>query len=510
MSTSRRPRILMSFCTDWYWLDVAESLVKLGIQIDFLISRPPEVQAAAKKRLRGTTVLNQDTLEYPHLIRAANRENPVVLSAPILNQLKECEIEFLQITDRLAFFPLSVARRREIFKELVRYWYWFFQDHKLDAIFLTDAPHVGFDTVMYSVAKTFFSLPIISIRRPFIRDRMILVNEYNAFLPKVPKRFQLTSTKKQLETLVGKELIEDVFTVNAWQKKDKQISEHIHTRTQLNLRALFRLLQILNPLNWYAYITSLFTLSKYGGFNYNDGQIKMVEKICGVYHRYHLQQQRDYYDTLTSTFSWHQKSKFIYFPLHLQPERSTIPEGGVFEDQMMALDILRACLPSGWKILVKEHPRQFHKFDFQKHMYRSKAYYKRIHEMKNVTLCPMHIPQEELVKRAELTATITGTGGWESLCIGKPAFVFGNTWYGGCQSCFYIDSVTAAKESLAEARKKKFSEVELDVLRFLAYYRDRLLVASNAREFALQSDRPYQKLVDNMAIAVQKEISNAL
>ncbi len=496
------PKILMSFCTDWYWYDVAKALIASGMDLAFLVSRPPAVQQRARKELKKTVVIDQDTLEYPYLIEQLNVDNPIILNQEMLNRLQSAEFEFLNISDRLSFFPITVKRRRYIFKELVRYWYYFLQQNKLDAILLTDTPHVGFDTVLFAVAKNIFHLPIISIRRPFIQDHMLLVRDYHDELPKVPREYLSHASLKQLENTVGRDLIRDTFGKNTWQKKDLEITKSIFRLNEATI--LTRILGNLSLGAMYRYFQSLFELSKYGGFNYNNGQIKLIEKLCGVFHRFSLQRQRRLYESLSQNFNW--PDKFIYFPLHLQPERSTIPEGGVYEDQLLAIKLLERCLPTDWKIVVKEHPRQFLPYDFQKHFFRSMNYYRQISNFSSVVLCPMQITQEELITRAQLTATVTGTGGWESLLAGKPTLVFGNAWYSGCRSCYTVDSIENVRRAIRKTVTKTKLEVRLDVLRFLAYYRDRLILASNAKMIARLSSRPYKLLVANMARAVIEEI----
>ena len=49
---------------------------------------------------------------------------------------------------------------------------------------------------------------------------------------------------------------------------------------------------------------------------------------------------------------------FIYFPLHFEPERTTNPDGGDFQDQFVTLSKLRNLVPKNIYILVKEHPSQ--------------------------------------------------------------------------------------------------------------------------------------------------------
>ena len=47
------------------------------------------------------------------------------------------------------------------------------------------------------------------------------------------------------------------------------------------------------------------------------------------------------------------------FFLHFQPERTTLPEGYGFAQQLAAIIALDGALPEGTKLYVKEHPTTF-------------------------------------------------------------------------------------------------------------------------------------------------------
>lgn len=115
-------------------------------------------------------------------------------------------------------------------------------------------------------------------------------------------------------------------------------------------------------------------------------------------------------------------ASYIYFPLHLQPELTTSAVGGIYADQLLALEALSARMPEGHIIYVKENPKQTEK-------QRGPLFYKRLRALKNVRVVPLRESSVELIRGCLAVATITGTAGWEALFHGKPVLVFGSAWY---------------------------------------------------------------------------------
>ena len=113
---------------------------------------------------------------------------------------------------------------------------------------------------------------------------------------------------------------------------------------------------------------------------------------------------------------------YVYAPLHNQPEMSTSSLGGAFRDQLLMVEALAADLPEGWRIYVKENPRQGS-------FARGPMFFHRLTRIRGVQLVPSDANSFELSGRAQFTATVTGTAGYEALRKGRPAMVFGNPWY---------------------------------------------------------------------------------
>ncbi len=120
--------------------------------------------------------------------------------------------------------------------------------------------------------------------------------------------------------------------------------------------------------------------------------------------------------------------KIVYFPLHLQPELTTSAIGGIFQDQLLAIEILRNLLTDDWIILVKENPKQGH---FQ----RGDLFFKRLSRISGVYWVDKYYPSEKILKKSSLTALISGTAGWEAIKGGCKCIVFGQAWYSSLPGC---------------------------------------------------------------------------
>ena len=138
---------------------------------------------------------------------------------------------------------------------------------------------------------------------------------------------------------------------------------------------------------------------------------------------------------------------FIYVPLHIQPEASTTPNGGLFAHQHLMVDMLSKRAPDGWQIVVKEHPNQL-KFYYPNQLFRSPGYYRSLAAYRNVTLCAVDESPVALTSKARAVATVTGYSGWQAVNWGVPVLAFGHPWYEFCHGVFSIRSESDLREAL--------------------------------------------------------------
>lgn len=163
--------------------------------------------------------------------------------------------------------------------------------------------------------------------------------------------------------------------------------------------------------------------------------------------------------------------KFIVFFLHLQPERTTLPEGYGFTQQYKAITLLNELIPNDWKIVVKEHPATFYRYCTP--MGRWPGYYQALAALDKVVLVPLEADTYELMEHSKAVSTIAGTVNRESMMMGKPVIMFGLDFYFGEKPegiYFYQDnaSLKAFLDSIdnlaADDIKKSFHEYTLNYM----------------------------------------------
>jgi hypothetical protein len=115
--------------------------------------------------------------------------------------------------------------------------------------------------------------------------------------------------------------------------------------------------------------------------------------------------------------------KFVFFPLHFQPEASTSAKGRHFVDQREAVALVAESLPTNWMLVVKEHPHQWRR------LYpRSRNYWKRIASIPKVRVIPHDYENPSIIQRCEGLVSIShSTLGVEAWANGKKVVFLGDS-----------------------------------------------------------------------------------
>jgi hypothetical protein len=127
--------------------------------------------------------------------------------------------------------------------------------------------------------------------------------------------------------------------------------------------------------------------------------------------------------------------KFIYYPLHFSPESSINTPAPYYIDQMRAVDAIRHAMPGDYTLIVKDHPHAL--------LVRRKGLMDKIRRSSGVRVIHSGVSGRELILRAALTISVTGTSTLEAFLLGKPSLTMGNMfaskYFGGVTPLLGLD-----------------------------------------------------------------------
>jgi len=318
-----------------------------------------------------------------------------------------------------------VDERKNYYYDLLGYWYGVLNKYKPEAIIFSAPPHPTFSYLIFELARLLNINTLMFDLAP-VAGRMIWYNDFwqgnralkEELIKNKNKNFSLADLSEDLRAYF-KLQIDETKDATPYYLKHDRIKNNLVNKTILKQKILFKSLKDLTFFKKiFLYLKKLII----------GNTQKEYARFCDP--------QPDL------------SKKFIYVPLHYQPECNTSPMGGAFVSQILMIKTLSAALPEGWRIYVKEHPVQWMAFGLNYTDSRYPDYYKEIARVKNVHLIPVETDTYYLVKQAQAVATVTGTAGWEAVLRGKPALIFGCAWYNDCPGVWQINDVLTCRQAL--------------------------------------------------------------
>lgn len=397
---------------------------------------------------------NFDRVEFPHTIfhdyhdARAGRPSPqvdaTVFPPPgedLLKELVDVESTILVLMNK-RFEWMGENQKKHLYYTYVQYWDGVIKKYQPDAIIMPSAPHTIYDLVVYGLNKL-YGIKTIIFELTAIYDRSIIMNDY----VKGFARLQETLLENKGKNFSVVDLEEDIRKYYANQTNPHESS------TPYIIKSLG---DIYSPKNIAkAKSTALWRSLRDRVFWERLGQrIMRIGKGSPQKEYESLQVEPNF------------SKKYIYMPLHYQPECSTCPLGGVFVDQLLAIKILSYCLPEDWLIYIKEQPFQWKPRGPVYFKYRFEGYYKIIAGLSNVRLVPIATDTFRLIANAAAVASVSGTAPWEGLFRDKPGIFFGYPWYRDCPGLFKVTDVASGKEAL-EKIKNGFRPDKQELLNYL-------------------------------------------
>lgn len=114
-------------------------------------------------------------------------------------------------------------------------------------------------------------------------------------------------------------------------------------------------------------------------------------------------------------------NKFVYLPLHLQPEASTNPLGYLYNRLPVLIVEVLNLIPKDYKIVIKENPKQTSHSRILR--------YSDLFDNSRIHIINSSFSTYELISKSSLVISITGTAILEASIMGKNAVLLGNNIY---------------------------------------------------------------------------------
>ncbi len=370
------------------------------------------------------------------------------LDEELIERMRSCECVFLSMAARYTHrsryklsgeMPFS-ERQRQYFSHL-RYWNDFLDTRKIDIVLMYHLPHKCYDWVLYHLCKL-KRIPLLYVEHLVSIDTVFMVTDWE-------------------ESSIA---LRDAVTRVTREYADPSIPVPLSDKYQWYFENYRREI----PVAWYKPTKDALARRSFV-LKWRKKAIQMLARSPRAFFRAVLSRQ-----FWSRKLTQHKTIRFydsharipdlslpyIYVPLHLQPEATTLPLAGAYADQERSIQLIAAHLPKHVRIYVKEHPAQGERW-------RSIAFYKALLALPCVTLVPRDMNTFELLDRAIAVATATGTAGFEGFMRQKPVLMFGHIYYQYAPGIHRIRTSDDCKRALDAILSGTETTSERDVRLFL-------------------------------------------
>lgn len=423
------------------WIELAKEMQeKKGWQPIYWVTTPKN-EKFIQKSFPNTHCQNFISATRGEYVPLNESKEIIPLDSNILLQYSHYEKIALKMMDRMdaTAYSFNYSERLQLYHDFLTYWINAISVLEADYVVFSESPHALFQYILYAVCKenrvkvlrftpthieglTFLSYGIGG--SPNYLKEMIASNpkttpfaeaylaksrgEYSKALPYYMKDINQKSSVLETVKNIGGKLQRFLFsqTVSTAYKKSANVALSDAKITKYNL---------------------------------------LLYKLKGVLFKKKLKKSYDYL-----TVEANLTKPYIYVALHYQPEKTTSPEGDIFVEQWLMVQMLAHLVPDGWMVYVKEHNSQFAERLYGEQG-RTHDFYQRLSEFENVKLIASQTSSFDLIDNAQAAATVTGTVGLESAIRSVPVLSFGHAWYTSCEGVFDVknsDDVRAVLQKI--------------------------------------------------------------
>jgi hypothetical protein len=351
---------------------------------------------------------NSSNFKYVDLMNPANEINDkhLVLYSSIINTLlsKYC-VYYYRIFSRYSEALRISKNITEIEDTVLRFLVQcleIFRSNNINSVWFQHYPHLPLEYIALTIAKE-LSLPSFYI--------------YNFPLDK------LTGNSRSIILEANESLPSSLFTkrlgpIGNSYNTNKEIFENIAIGDQSKVVSLKRFVIELMTLVQCTGIIGLYSkISKY-----------ILRYVFRIVYNHKRLSYINYYKKKSNKELKLQGLKYFYFPLHHQPEASTMVKSDLYEDTLFAIKSIHSSLNQDEYLIIKEHPLYWKKRTLEDiSHYRNHKFLDSITQLNKVIVADISQSSKSLIKFAIGTITVTGSVIVENYLKGKYTVVLGNT-----------------------------------------------------------------------------------
>lgn len=351
------------------------------------------------------------------------------LDAGIIAKMRDAEAVFMDTVSRLEWKKvISFAARKRWYLRHLQFWNDYLTRHRINLYLSAWMPHEIPDVLIHQLC-ILRGIPALYFHTTPVQDVCFSASTWEDPAPHLREAYERMLSQSahisKPEEVELEPLFEERYQSLIPPKAEKPPVESVRRKSELDK---IKAMAWQEPLTFTRHFFGYMTPKGIGRALTTFQRMRTIRARKAFYDAHAIRPDLD--------------KKFIYLPLHFQPEASTTPMAGCFTDQILVARMLNAVLPDDVLIYVKEHPRPS---GWTK---RSLEDYKDFLALKKVRLVAGDVDTFALREKCVAVATCSGSAGFEALFREKPVLLFGNRFYQYANGIFRIELVDDCKRAM--------------------------------------------------------------
>lgn len=416
-------------------------------------------------------------------------EKMPALGKDFLQEALKYESMAIHIGYRDTSFPVTAYEEtKRKYHIYLRYWNWWFQSRSIDFILFEEPPHKLVSYCLYIVAKI-KKIRMLIIAPTGITGQSVYGNDIYEIGADINEAYKKVKDV-DVNSIELQGLIKDFYDASLEERKKTSPSDREKGKWADEVYEMeyagygkkhpWLYIQIMKIRVLLSTILKYHNIEHYKKYKISARAERRLYQVY-LYQKYDSI-SRDSYDKIAVMPDYSQQ--YIYFPLQLSPESTSIPLGGVFNEQYTSIQLLaRIAEPFGIKIYVKEYyiqPR------------REISFWEDMRKIPNVELIKTSVGSDDLIKHSIGVANQTGTVILEGVFENKPVFVFGGGQYWkGMPGVFEIFDECQGRRIFQEVLESEYEISKADLKRyFYAVQQNSINYNVDMYEYTMAPDSP--------------------